>query len=236
MNGLLLSIFPGIDVLGRAFEEEGYCVVRGPDRLWGGDIRSFHPPAGIFEGIIGGPPCQEFSILRRPQPHKKAKWGNLIPEFERVVAEAQPQWFVMENVRTAPIPKVEGYIVDPSLLNNRWLGHSQNRYHRFSFGTQNGARLLYDLALFESPVWKCRVLASGGPPGFHHVTGNHNLHLKSGPTNASVREALALQGLPQDFLNDAPFTVRAKQSVTGNAVAWPMAHALARAVKEATRK
>jgi len=236
MKGLLLSIFPGIDILGRAFEEQGYCVVRGPDKLWGGDIRLFHPPAGIFEGIFGGPPCQEFSMLRRVYPHKKAKWGNLIPEFERVVAEGQPEWFVMENVRTAPIPDVPGYHVDPSLLNNRWLGGEQNRVHRFSFGTHNGAHLLYNMALFESPKWCCRVLASGGPPGFHHVKGHNTLHLKSGPTNRSLKEALRLQGLMEDLLDDAPFTVRAKQSVIGNAVAWPMAQELARSIKEATNK
>jgi hypothetical protein len=51
---LVLSIFPGIDGLGRAFEELGYCVVRGPDVLWGGDVRRFHPPAGVFAGVIGG--------------------------------------------------------------------------------------------------------------------------------------------------------------------------------------
>lgn len=40
---LILSLFPGIDLLGRAFEELGACVVRGPDLLWGGDIRAFSP-------------------------------------------------------------------------------------------------------------------------------------------------------------------------------------------------
>ena len=30
---LVLSSFPGIDMLGRAFEEHGFCVVRGPDVL-----------------------------------------------------------------------------------------------------------------------------------------------------------------------------------------------------------
>jgi DNA-binding XRE family transcriptional regulator len=52
---LILSLFPGIGLLDKAFEEEGYCVVRGPDPLWGGDVRNFHPPAGRFDGIIGGP-------------------------------------------------------------------------------------------------------------------------------------------------------------------------------------
>jgi hypothetical protein len=44
MPELVLSLFPGIGLLDRAFEEAGFCVVRGPDLLWGGDVRVFHPP------------------------------------------------------------------------------------------------------------------------------------------------------------------------------------------------
>ena len=92
----MLSLFPGIDLLGRAFEIAGFQLIRGPDALWGGDIKSFHPPRQIFSGIIGGPPCQTHSQL--------AKFGNvrqsdLIPEFLRVVNEAEPAWAVMENLR-----------------------------------------------------------------------------------------------------------------------------------------
>ena len=101
---LVLSLFPGIGLLDRAFEEEGFCVVRGPDLLWGGDIRSFQPPGGVFDGVIGGPPCQLFSQMRHIQPLASMKHGNLIPEYERVVRAAQPDWFVMENVRDAPLP------------------------------------------------------------------------------------------------------------------------------------
>ena len=106
---LVLSLFPGIGLLDMAFEEEGFCVVRGPDLLWGGDIRRFHPPAGKFDGVIGGPPCQAFSRLRhlvKANGYKTAE--NLIPEFERVVAEALPSWFLMENVSEAPEPRVTG--------------------------------------------------------------------------------------------------------------------------------
>lgn len=61
---LILSLFPGIGLLDMAFEEQGFCVVRGPDALWGGDIHTFYPPPGRFDGVIGGPPCQSFSRLR----------------------------------------------------------------------------------------------------------------------------------------------------------------------------
>src|SRR5713226_9467971 len=77
---LVLSLFPGIGLLDMAFEEEGFCVVRGPDVLWGGDIRRFHPPAGVFAGVIGGPPCQAFSRLAIMVRHNgyEPKFGNLI--------------------------------------------------------------------------------------------------------------------------------------------------------------
>src|SRR5688572_16058979 len=106
-----------------AFEEEGFCVVRGPDLLWGGDVRNFHPPAGRFDGVIGGPPCQAFSSASGGTSTAE----NLIPEFERVVTEAEPGWFVMENVPQAPVPEHPWYRIESRRLNNRWLGEVQSR-------------------------------------------------------------------------------------------------------------
>lgn len=233
MNNLVLSIFPGIDLLGRAFEEEGYTVVRGPDPLWGGDIRNFHPPAGVFGGVIGGPPCQEFSQLRWVNKDRPAKWGNLIPEFERVVSEAQPEWWLMENIKQAPLPSVPSYQVDPTILNNRWLGEIQRREHRFSFGTHDGLKLNYEIALFENYEWAARVCASGSQkPGADHHEQN-KLRFHGWKTVAGLRQSLRLQGLPEDFLDDAPFTLKGKHGVIGNGVPLPMGRAVARAVKQA---
>lgn len=144
---MILSLFPGIDMLGHAVESElDACVVRGPDVIYGklSDIRTFHPPAGVFEGVIGGPPCQSFSSLAnlvRAKGHEP-RFGNLIPEFERCVAEARPRWFLMENVPAAPVPVVEGYAVRDFVLCNSWvdggdgMGEEQERKRRFSFGVR----------------------------------------------------------------------------------------------------
>lgn len=139
---LVLSIFPGIDLLGRAFEEEGFCVVRGPDVLWGGDIRGFHPPAGVFGGVIGGPPCQPWSRLQflNPNAGKGMQW--VVNEFARVVEEARPRWFLMENVPYAPMPLVQGYHIYDVLLADEQVGGEQPRQRRFSFGTPDN-RMLY---------------------------------------------------------------------------------------------
>ena len=154
---LVLSLFPGIGLLDRAFEEEGFCIVRGPDVLWGGDIKRFSPPAGVFDGVIGGPPCQAFSRLAIMVRHNgyEPRFGNLIPEFERCVAEAAPRWFLMENVPAAPEPVVESYVVRHQCVNNRWfvddglVGAEQHRQRRVSFGTHDGRALCWDVALFE---------------------------------------------------------------------------------------
>jgi hypothetical protein len=105
---LVLSLFPGADLLGMGFELEGFCVVRGPDVLLGGDVRGWHVPAGKFDGVIGGPPCKQFSqaIASRGGAHA-ATQDNLIPEYERLVREAAPRLFwVMENVPEAPCPEL----------------------------------------------------------------------------------------------------------------------------------
>src|SRR4051812_4018572 len=123
MSDLILSLFPGIGLLDAAFEAEGFCVVRGPDVLWGGDIRRFHPPAGRFDGVIGGPPCQTFSSLAhlvRANGHEP-RFGNLIPEFERCIGCAMPHWFLMENVPQAPEPAHKHYSIVSFLLDNSSL-------------------------------------------------------------------------------------------------------------------
>lgn len=98
MDELILSLFPGIGLLDQAFEEAGFAVVRGPDILWGGDVHRFRATAGVFVGVIGGPPCQTFSTASAISGTGKL---DLIPEFLRIVDEARPAFVVMENVRGA---------------------------------------------------------------------------------------------------------------------------------------
>ncbi len=48
-----------------------------------------------------------------------------------------------------------------------------------------------------------------------------------------LADALRLQGLPEDFLRDAPFTAEGKLKAVANGVPLPMGCAIARAVIEA---
>jgi DNA (cytosine-5)-methyltransferase 1 len=236
---LVLSLFPGIGLLDMAFEEEGFCVVRGPDLLWGGDIRTFHPPPWRFDGVIGGPPCQAFSRLRFLVQHNGGRVAeNLIPEFERVIQEAQPAWFLMENVPDAPLPVVSGYTVHAQLLNNRWTGGEQNRVRRFCFGTKTGRKLHVEQDALEPFDYRPAVLASGGTRETPVKLGGSGkvkktANLIGDKSSAYLSRAIRDQGLPDGFLEDAPFTVVGKIKVIGNGVPLPMGRRLARGVKAA---
>lgn len=249
IKALILSLFPGIGLLDAAFELEGFCIVRGPDVLWGGDIHRFHPPAGRFDGVIGGPPCQAFSQLRHIFEAKghKPKFGNLIPEFERIVAEAAPAWFLMENVPQAPVPSVSGYWVDSRLLNNRELGEAVRRERRWSFGSRGeGCILPVETVALENA--RSESAALGGYSGTlgrvdkrsvgkksrsirEYGTGTSCLGQNS-KTKWAFAELRRKQGLPDTF--DLPgFTVEAKCRAVGNGVPLAMGRAMAKAVREA---
>lgn len=250
---LVLSLFPGIGLLDMAFEEEGFCVVRGPDLLWGGDIRRFHPPAGRFDGVIGGPPCQLFSQMRHINPLAGQKHGNLIPEFERVVSEALPHWFIMENVKDAPIPSVPGYVVHEQLLRDVWVGGETQRLRRVSWGinencsTHNGLcgarRLDVETLALHCPNPQVSALAGGGnrlvpvalggsgKPKRYGTSGRNTALGRGGNVEEGFKQKLALQGLPANFLEDAPFTATGKSKAVGNGVPLPMGRAIAKAVR-----
>lgn len=51
---------------------------------------------GELDALIGGPPCQGFSVMGRRDPHDER--NTLFGHFMRLVAQTQPAFFVAENV------------------------------------------------------------------------------------------------------------------------------------------
>lgn len=236
---LVLSLFPGIGLLDQAFEAHGFCVVRGPDLLWGGDVCTFLPPASRFDGVIGGPPCQAFSRLRHLVEAKGLNTApNLIPHFERIVAAAGPRWFVMENVDAAPLPAVEGYRVQTQRLADHWCGGATGRIRRFSFGWlgEDAPRFYVEGKVLVPTNPRPAVTATGGRevPVKRGGSGKVKSTWRRGPRGAAyLAQAIRDQGLPEGFLGEAPFTLAGKIKAIGNGVPLPMGNAVAAEVRAA---
>ncbi|PHQ98015.1 MAG: DNA methyltransferase [Marinosulfonomonas sp.] len=65
--------------------------------LWD-DITSFdgHPWRGAVDFILGGYPCQPFSIAGQRKGAEDPR--HLWPHFARIIGECQPEWVFLENV------------------------------------------------------------------------------------------------------------------------------------------
>jgi len=235
-----LSLFPGLDLLGRGFELEGFCVVKGPDPVWGGDNRTFAPPSGRFDGVIGGPPCQIHSEMRHLNLNSGQGSGDLVPEFCRVVVAAAPAWFLMENVPTATEPVVAGYAVTRVLVQaidipaeNGFVGAEARRRRTFWAGFREGSglprtRFFLERAAVRVPRERIKtaVLAGHGP-----ALGQR----RNGITTLPLAEAARLQGLPAGMLEGIangvlPYRAEALRKLIGNGVPIPLARAVARGV------
>jgi DNA (cytosine-5)-methyltransferase 1 len=230
VSGLVLSLFPGIGLLDQAFEEEGFCIVRGPDLIWGGDVRRFYPPAGRFDGVIGGPPCQRHGGLGKVNI---ARWGDdsvmpdMIPEFVRCIEAARPDWFLMENVPGAPIPQPGRYLVSHRICDNRWVGGEQQRRRRFTFGVSD---TWWD-AQFPASEFSFHIQGEALEPVDRVATVISTGQNGKGGSRASIEAMARAQGIDPARFENSPFSTTELRRAIANGVPLPMGRAVARAVK-----
>ena len=102
-----------------------------------GEIKELQPDI-----IIGGPPCQDFSHAGKRIEDKRA---GLTESFAQIVANINPQWFVMENVDRAQkssayiaarkILKDAGYGLSEVVLDASFCGVPQKRKRFFCIGS-----------------------------------------------------------------------------------------------------
>lgn len=169
-NNCIIDLFAGCGGMSLGFEIAGYNSVvavekddwasdtyayNHPDTIiYRGDITQIENPAETFKeaqgicGIIGGPPCQGFSLSGNRDP--KDPRNSLFMDYMRFVESFQPKFFVMENVpgilsaktrkgeSVQNLIKIEasniGYNIHQMVLNAAQYGVPQSRMRVFFIG------------------------------------------------------------------------------------------------------
>jgi DNA (cytosine-5)-methyltransferase 1 len=119
-----------------------------------GDIHKQDIPGrGAADLVIGGPPCQGFSVAGKMDPDDPR--SRHVWDFMSVVERVEPRAYCMENVKAlarnrrwqllhrALIEKGEelGYDVTPLVLNSSHFGVPQARERMFLIGIKDGPRV-----------------------------------------------------------------------------------------------
>jgi len=136
----------------------------------------------------------------------------MLNEFAHVVTEAQPLWWLMENVPGVPDIHISGYVVQRFNCYAVEFGVWQKRNRSFQFGSRDGLPLCLRRGSQSRPGRRANtVMARDSRPKFSRL--------------------LKLQGLPDWF--DLPGLSRtAKIRAVGNGVPVPMARAVAEAIRD----
>jgi DNA (cytosine-5)-methyltransferase 1 len=184
---------PTDEILGRAGLEAG----RPPDLL------------------VGGPPCTPFSKSGFWLEYKRAGLdprASLLQAYTRVLAEAKPRAFILENVyaltydNKASRPAFErllreiddaGYAFDKAVLNAADYGVPQARPRLFIVGVPKGQQVPSLPAASHTGSWERRSTGAGNTP---HVTAGEALSkLKTEPEPGETlggQYAHLLPGIP----------------------------------------
>lgn len=97
------------------YKQNGYEVI-----LIGSDIgvENYHPPQDVY-GIIANPPCTNFSSVRTSAkiPRNEEEGMRLVKECQRIIEEANPVFWVIENPATGLLKK---YLGAPKFVYQPW--------------------------------------------------------------------------------------------------------------------
>lgn len=238
----IIDLFCGIGGLSLGFEQAGFEVVSAID-MWEDAVKTYNhnrdnkvaqtltveafndtllpellKQHSHITGIIGGPPCQGFSTVGRrvvDDPRNK-----MYLEFYKAVKLANPDFFVIENVKgmltlnqgafvkdllarfgTEGIDGEEGlgYTISYELLNAADYGVPQNRYRVFYVGIKNKSFVFPEKFDYQ-------LTAKDGISDLLH---SDNQHYGSDPVNDFQR---AMRGdmthpLNQDYTNHTQQTI-----------------------------
>lgn len=136
----------------KSFYSHGNAIVGDIRKITGADLlREADLEKGAVDIVLGGPPCQAFSVFGRRKGMGDPR-GNLVWEYLRIIQEIQPKAFVFENV--AGLKSIHGGKLYGEILDQLTLG-----------GNYAVSAHSYNVANFGIPQFRDRVFFIGSRNG-----------------------------------------------------------------------
>ena len=102
------------------WKQAGYNVILVGKEI---GVENYHPPKDVY-GIVANPVCTEFSIARTGGKARNPELGmELVSECQRIIAECNPVFWVIENPATGALKNFLGtpdYIYQPWWYGSPW--------------------------------------------------------------------------------------------------------------------
>lgn len=104
----------------KPYKDAGYEVILVGSKI---GVENYHPPKNVH-GIIANPVCTEFSTARSDgKARNPAEGMKLVLECQRIIAQANPAWWVIENPATGALRNIFGtpeYEYQPWWFGSPW--------------------------------------------------------------------------------------------------------------------
>jgi hypothetical protein len=114
MNKKILHLCADTGSDSLVYRQNGYEVI-----LVGSDIgvENYHPPSNVY-GIFANPVCTEFSTARSDGKARNPEKGmEIVRECQRIIAEANPTFWVIENPATG---RLKDFLGPPRMMYEPW--------------------------------------------------------------------------------------------------------------------
>lgn len=98
----------------KPYADNGYHVIKIGRKI---GVENFHPPENVH-GIIANPVCTEFSVIKGFDKIGDYEKGlTLVRECQRIIQEANPKWWAIENPATG---RLKQFLGKPTMIYEPW--------------------------------------------------------------------------------------------------------------------
>jgi DNA (cytosine-5)-methyltransferase 1 len=130
-----------------------------------GDVLTTRPPRHLRPDlVIGGPPCQGFSVIGRMDPHDPR--SEHVRHFLDVVEELEPRAFVMENVKALAVNERWAGIRDGLLERAEELGYNAELFivNALDYGVPQARERMFLIGFRDGAPVEPERTSAGKPP------------------------------------------------------------------------